>query len=100
MYIHVKEVTAEALARYLLQFLHDKDIAIGKLQGLGFDGANTMSGAKSAVQIRVRCHSPSALYVHCRCHQLQLAAVYVAKEHSEVQRVLGTLLTMWKAFHY
>ena len=39
------------------------------------------------------------LYVHCRCHQLQLAAVYAAKEHSEVQRVLGTLLTMWKVFH-
>ena len=26
--VHVKEVTAEALTRYLLQFLRDKDIAI------------------------------------------------------------------------
>lgn len=45
-------------------------------------------------------HSPSAIYVHCRCHQLQLAALNAANEHTEVKRVLGTLLTIWKAFHY
>ena len=46
----------------------------------------------------MRYHSPSALYVHSRCHQL--AAVYAAKEYNEVKKVFGTLLTMWKAFHY
>ena len=98
--VHVKEVNAEAFTRYLLQFLSDKGLSIGKVCGLGFDGASTMSGAKSGVQIRLRYHSPSSLYVHCRCHQLQLAVIHAAKEHSEVMRVLGTLLTMWKAFHY
>lgn len=33
----------------------------------------------------MRCHAPSALFVHCWCHQLQLAAVHAAKEHPEVQ---------------
>lgn len=98
--IHAHEVNAEALTRYLLQFLHDKGIPIQKLRGLGFDGTNTMSGNKSGVQIRMRRHAPSALFVHCRCHQLQLAAVHAANEHREVQRVLGTLLTIWKTFHY
>ena len=98
--VHVKEVNAEALTRYLLQFLSDKGLSIGKVRGLGFDGASTMSGAKSGVQIRLRYHSPSSLYVHCRCHQLQLAVIHAAKEHREVMQVLGTLLTMWKAFHY
>ena len=64
------------------------------MRGLGFDGANTMSGAKSGVQLRVRFHAPSALYVHCRCHQLQLASVHAADEHNEVKRMFGTLLTM------
>ena len=59
-----------------------------------------MSGEKSGVQIRLRAHSPSPLYVHGRCHQLQLAAIYAAKEHNEIMRVLATLLTMWKTFHY
>ena len=98
--IHARVVTAEALTHYLLQFLQDKGIPIQKLRGLGFDGTNTMSGNKSGVQIRMRCHAPSALFVHCRCHQLQLAAVHAANEHCEVQRVLGTLLTIWKTFHY
>lgn len=39
------------------------------------------------------------MYVHCRCHQLQLAALNAADNHREVKRVLGTLLTTWKAFH-
>ena len=98
--VHVKEVNGEALTRYLLQFLSDKGLSIVKVRGLGFDGASTMSGAKSGVQIRLRYHSPSSLYVHCRCHQLQLAVIHAAKEHREVMQVLGTLLTMWKAFHY
>ena len=71
-----------------------------KMRGLGFDGTNTMSGHRSGVQTRLRVHAPSALYVHCRCHKLQLAAVNAAAEHTEVKRVLGTLLTIWKAFHY
>ena len=54
---------------------------------------STMSGERSGVQVRLRVYSPSALYVHCRCHQLQLAAIHASKEHNEVRRVLGTLLT-------
>lgn len=74
--------------------MQDKCLSVERLRGLGFDGAASMSGAKSGVQIRLRFHSPSALYLHCRCHQLQLAAVYAAKEQNEVMHVLGTLLTM------
>ena len=59
-----------------------------------------MSGERSGVQKRLRFHAPSALYVHCRCHQLQLAAVHSANEHIEVKRAFGTLLTIWKALHF
>ena len=70
------------------------------MHGLGFDGTNTMSGHRSGVQKRLRLHAPSALYIHCHCHQLQLAAINAAEEHVVVKRVLGTLLTIWKVFHY
>ena len=99
-FLGILPVSAEALTTYLLKFICDKCIDIKKVRGLGFDGASTMSGEKSGVQIRMRQHSPSALYVHCRCHQLQLAAVNAASELNEVKRVMGTLLTMWKTFHY
>jgi len=55
-----------------------------KTRGLGFDGASTMSGNRTSVQTRLRLHAPSAIYVHCRCHLLQLAAVNAAGEHAEV----------------
>ena len=71
-----------------------------RMRGLGFDGASTMSGKKSGVQKRMRLYVPSAVYVHCQCHKLQLAAINAANEHTEVKRVMGTLLTIWKAFHY
>ena len=94
------EVNAEVLTQYLLQFLHDKGISVNNVRGLGFVGTNTMSGQKSGVQMLMRFHSPSALFVHCLCHQLQLAALHAAQERGEVQRVLGTLLTIWKTFRY
>ena len=83
--VQAKETTAEALTGYLYAFLESKNINIKKMRGLGFDGTNTMSGQRSGVQIRLRLHSPSAVYVHCRCHQLQLAAVNAAVEHNEVK---------------
>ena len=98
--LRAHETDAQSLTKYLLDFIRDKNIDINAIRGLGFDGTNTMSGARTGVQRRVRVHAPSALYVHCRCHQLQLASVHAADNHQEVKRVFGTLLTMWKTFHY
>ena len=97
---YAQKVNAKALTSYLLKFLNDRGICLSKLRGLGLDGASTMSGKKNGVQVRMRCHSPSALFVHCCCHRLQLAEVHAANEHIEVKRVLGSLLTIWKSLHY
>ena len=98
--VRAHEVDAQSLTQYLLEFLQGKDLDVRKMGGLGFDGASIMSGAKSGVQLRVGFHTPSTLYVHCRCHQLQLASLHAADEHNEVKRMFGTLFTMWKMFHY
>lgn len=70
------------------------------MRGLGFDGTNTMSGHRSGVQTRLRIHLPNDIYVHCRCHKLQIAVLNAASEYTLVKRVLGTLFTIWKAFHF
>ena len=92
--IHIKKADAETIADSLLQFLSKK-----KLRGIGFDGASTMSWHRSGVQLRIRCRAPGALYVHCHCHRLQLAVVKAASEHKEIDRVMGTMLTLWKCFY-
>ena len=37
--------------------------------------------------MRMKCHAPSSLYIHCHCHRLQLAAVSAAYDHREVSKV-------------
>ena len=84
---------SQAIAAYLCDFLEFKSIDITKIRGIGFDGTNTMSDQRSGVKKRLRLHAPSAVYVHCRCHQLQLATPSI-DEHREVKRVVGTLLNI------
>ena len=98
--IQAKGTNAEAIAGYISEFLQSRSITFEKMRGLGFDGASTMSGNRTGVQTRLRLHAPSDIYIHCRCHLLQLAAVNIPGEHAEVKRVLGILLTIWKAFYY
>ena len=98
--IQAKKANAEAIAGCISDFLQSRSITFEKMLSLGFDGASTMSGNRTGIQTRLRLHAPSAIYVHCLCHLLQLAAVNAAGEHAEVKRVLGTLLPIWKAFHY
>ena len=44
--------------------------------------------------------SPHALFVHCRCHVLQLASVQAANSTPGIKHVYTTLMTLWKFFHY
>ena len=52
----------------------EKNIQLGRLIGMGFDGAATFSGDKTGRQGWLKELSPHALFVHCRCHVLQLAS--------------------------
>ena len=91
--VQAKETNGET--GYLVAFLQSKGIGFEKMHKIGFDATNTMSGHRSGVQTRLRLHAPSAVYVHCRCHKLQLAALNAAAEPTEVNH---TLLTCGKHF--
>ena len=89
-----------SLTQSLLSFLNDRGIGLDGLHGIGFDSTNTLYGESSAVQKPLWNNAPSALYVYCPCHQLQLAALHSANEHDEVKYVFGTLVAILKALHY
>ena len=72
---------------------------MGRIVGLGFDGAATFSGRRTSVQTRIKKHTPHALFVHCHCHLLQLACVQSANKTPGFVHVYRTLTTLWKHFH-
>ena len=41
-----------------------------------------------------------ALFVHCRCHALQLASVQAANATPGIKHIYTTLMKLWKFFHY
>ena len=74
----LKKANAESIYSTLVEYCREKKIQLGRLIGMGFDGASTFSGDKTGVQRRLKALSPHALFVHCHCHVLQLASVQAA----------------------
>ena len=77
--LSLKKANAESIYSASVEYCREKNIQLGRLIGMGFDGAATFSGDKTGVQRRLKELSPHALFVHCRCHVLQLASVQAAK---------------------
>ena len=98
--IPLKKADAATIYSTLVDCLKQKNIRLSKLVGMGFDGAATFSGGKTGVQSRLKKNSPHALFVHCHCHQLQLACVQAANHTTGIKHVYTTLTTLWKFFHY
>ena len=96
----LKKADAVTIHSTLIKFLNEKEIQLGKLVGMGFDGAATFSGKHKGVQSLLKRNSPHALYVHCHCHLLQLACVQAANNTAGIKHVYTTLTSLWKFFHY
>lgn len=58
------------------------------LQGFCFDGASKMSGRFAGARAKLKAQCPTALYVHCSNHALDLILQEVARE---VRLVADTL---------
>ena len=77
----LKKANAESIYSALVEYCRETNIQLGRLIGMGFDGAATFSGDKTGVQRRLKELSPHALFVHCHCHVLQLASVQLLMLH-------------------
>ena len=75
----------------MIKILNEK-IQLGKLVGVGFDGAATFSGKYNGMQ--------SLLKKNCHCHLLQLACVQAANHTVSIKHVYTTIILLWKIFHY
>ncbi len=95
----LKKADAEAIYTALVTSLKEKNLELGEVVGMGFDGAATFSGRKTGVQARLKKHAPHAIFIHCHCHMLQLACVQAANNTAGIH-VYTAPTTLWKYFHY
>ena len=67
------KTNAETIVTVLIDVLLALSLDIHRLRGQCYDGASTMSGAKSGVAKRILEEEPRAFYTHCYGHTLNLA---------------------------
>ena len=92
----LKKANAESIYSALRR---EKNIQLGRLIGMGFDGSATFSGDKTGVQRWLKVLSPHALFVHCRCNVFELASVQAANSTPGIKHVYTTLITLWNFFY-
>ncbi|KAJ9538303.1 hypothetical protein OSB04_031036 [Centaurea solstitialis] len=81
---HVDDTSSLSLKAYVYSMLSNHELSFSKIRGQGYDGASNMRGAFNGLKTLIVNDVPSAYYVHCFAHQLQLALVFVAKNHHDI----------------
>ncbi|XP_065654469.1 zinc finger MYM-type protein 1-like [Hydra vulgaris] len=71
-FYEIKDHSSVGLTNQLLLLLENKGIDLKKCRGQGYDGANVMSGIYNGVKKKINNIQPSAQYVHCASHNLNL----------------------------
>ena len=74
-FVKLARVRAVDIADAIMKTLENLGLSLSSLRGQGYDGASTMSGAKTGVQARIRECQPKALYTHCASHSFNLASL-------------------------
>ncbi|RCW19135.1 hypothetical protein GLYMA_12G115000v4 [Glycine max] len=87
--VSVKETSAKSLKEALEKLLSINGLSLSSIRGQRYDGASNMRGKFGGLRTLIQNENPSAYYVHCFAHQLQLALVACAKTHKDVSGFFG-----------
>ena len=81
-FYETSDTESETLYKVIKDIFLRLQLNISKLRGQCYDGASNMSGEISGLQKRIRDDEPTALYVHCRPHTLNL----VVQDSMEIEK--------------
>ena len=81
----------KTLKESLEKLLSINGLSLSSIRGQGYDGASNMRGKFGGLRTLIQNENPSAYYVHCFAHQLQLALVACAKAHKGVSAFFGNV---------
>nr|KAJ0207608.1 hypothetical protein LSAT_V11C500250120 [Lactuca sativa] len=85
---HVSDTSAMSLKATIYSFLTECGLSPHRIRGQVYDGASNMSGAFNGLKTLIIKEVKSAHFIHCFAHQLQLALVFVAKNHPDINDFL------------
>lgn len=87
--VHVAGTSSLQLKTAIQSLLTSHHLTLTQIRGQGYDGASNMKGEVKGLKTLIMKESPSAYYVHCFAHQLQLVLVAVAKGNVGCQTFFG-----------
>jgi hypothetical protein len=97
-FVPVQSTTGQRLADVILETLNNIGIDLNFLRGQGYDGASSMSGQFKGVQALITNKYPTAIYVHCVSHSLNLALSNAA-EVVPIRNAFGILEKIYTFFN-
>lgn len=89
--VHVKDTKSKTLYDNLMQILKNHSLDPKRIRGQGYDGANNMRGEDKGLKALVLESTPSAYYIHCFAHRLNLIIVKACKENMEIANFFVTM---------
>ena len=97
-FIEIDDQSAESITDELLKFLNNLGINISKCGGQSYDGASVMSGKYSGIQARLKKWVPSADYIHCCNHNINLVLNDSVNDVVEIKNFYAILSEIYNFF--
>ena len=92
----VSKIDASTLFTVIKDVMIRFNLPLSKLRGQCYNGCSTMSGSKSGVAKRIMDEEPRAVFTHCYCHSLNLAAGDLVKKSRLLKAALETTYEITK----
>ncbi|XP_047259695.1 zinc finger MYM-type protein 1-like [Capsicum annuum] len=83
--VHVSDTSACSLKKEIYSLLSDHSLSPSKIRGQSYDVGSNMKGEINGLKTLIMKDSPSAYYIYCFAHQLQLTLVAIAKKYLKVE---------------
>ncbi|XP_064104364.1 zinc finger MYM-type protein 1-like [Macrobrachium nipponense] len=94
----VEGQSGAALSEQILQIIKQRGLSISRCRGQGYDGASNMKGIYKGVQKKIIDVEPSAVYVHCAAHNLNLVINDAVKNVTEMAQFYDIVQRVYVLF--
>ena len=91
---HLTKTDAETITSAIKDFLLRYQLQISLCRGQAYDGASNMSGKISGVAARIQHEEPTAIYVHCLAHSLNLCLQTLTKSILPIKEALDLAMDL------